>query len=220
MVISETEVSGAMVVGDICHIHAASNEGPRANPEISEQERDNPSNLLLLCPTHHRIVDGQHETYPPDLLRSWKVKQEREHRAAISKNIIAIGHAELEVAAKALMNFSAGVSQSLLLIPPEEKIKKNGLGTASAELLRIGTAKSQEVSDMLSRAIQLDQEFPDRLRNGFVTKYLELKSDGVKGDALFSEMYQWAGNNGGDDRKAAGLCVLSHLFMICDVFEK
>ena len=35
----------------------------------------------MFCPTHHVIVDGQHETYPAELLKQWK----EEHEANVGK---------------------------------------------------------------------------------------------------------------------------------------
>ena len=44
---------------------------------------------------------------------------------------------------------------------------------------------------------------------------------GLSGDDLFYEMYEWAAGGGENlGRQAAGLCILSHLFILCDVFEK
>ena len=72
----ETEKSDAHVTGEICHIYAISPEGPRGNPGLTQQEINAPDNLILLCPYHHAIVDGQHETYSADMLKQWKQMHE------------------------------------------------------------------------------------------------------------------------------------------------
>jgi hypothetical protein len=116
-----------------------------------------------------------------------------------------------------VVDSSGGLKQ----IPPEEKIKKNGLNATSEMLLKMGAAKSAEVEEVLLKASQLDEGFPDRLREGFVAQYAAYVAEGFKGDDLFLAMHEWAGGAGKDAaRQAAGLCVLSHLFIICDVFEK
>jgi hypothetical protein len=51
------EASGN-VLGEMCHIRARSPDGPRYDPEQTEEERHGFGNLVLLCPTHHAIVDG------------------------------------------------------------------------------------------------------------------------------------------------------------------
>lgn len=67
-----TEYSDALIIGQICHIHAISSDGPRGSTSLSISERNSYENLILLCPTHHVKVDGQYETYPPEMLKQWK----------------------------------------------------------------------------------------------------------------------------------------------------
>src|SRR5258708_5106404 len=57
---SGTEFSGDLVVGQIAHIYALADNGPRGKPGLTARERNGPDNLILLCPTHHVVVDGQH----------------------------------------------------------------------------------------------------------------------------------------------------------------
>ena len=109
----------------------------------------------------------------------------------------------------------------LKTIPPGEKIHKNGLGTTSALLLTMGAANSADVEAVLLKATQLDSKFANNLREGFVTRYRDFVTEGLTGDDLFMAMYEWAGGASRDKhREAAGLCILAHLFIICDVFEK
>jgi hypothetical protein len=215
-----TDKSDELVVGQICHIYAVSNDGPRGKIGLSEAERNDPKNLILCCPTHHVVVDGQHETYPASLLLNWKAKQERAYGESLTEKMSAIGYAELEVAAKALMSASDSADQDVSIIPPKEKIALNSLSPMVAMLIRMGTAKSKEVAEVLLNGAQLDGGFPDRLRNGFAQKYNELVQNDYESDELFYAMYEWAGGDGAPSRQAAGLFILSHLFVICDVFEK
>jgi len=218
----KTKVSDALVVGQIAHIYALSDDGPRGCKTMTEKERNMPDNLMLFCPTHHVVVDGQHQTYPAVLLLKWKARHEWPYQEALSGAISDIGYAELEVSATALMSSSNSFADgSLTRIPPQEKIDRNGLGTTSAMFLTMGAAKSREVEQVIIQAAQLDAGFPDRLRQGFVAQYLKLVAEGLEGDDLFVAMYAWAGGTRGDKRReAAGLCILSHLFIICDVFKK
>jgi hypothetical protein len=216
-----TDLSDELVVGQICHIFAASDDGPRGKSGLTAAQKNAPSNLILCCPTHHVVVDGQHMDYPASDLLEWKRTQERAYRTQLSHSINSIGYSELEIAAKALMSNQAPSASDTKIISPKEKIKKNGLSGSVEFLLNLGTAKSHEVETVLLRAAQLDATFPERLREGFVTRYKELKEDGYNKDDLFYSLYDWAGGGGNDQsREAAGLCILSHLFVICDVFEK
>ena len=82
-----TNDSGAVPIGDICHIYASAEDGPRGKANLTQQELNSPDNLILLCPTHHRVVDRQHETYPADLLKKWKQEHESEEREKLSANM-------------------------------------------------------------------------------------------------------------------------------------
>jgi hypothetical protein len=154
------------------------------------------------------------------MLIGWKRIQERAYRTRLTSSINLIGHAELEVAARALMSSKASSTTSTAIITPKEKIKKNGLQSCEF-LLNLGAAKSHEVEQVLRNAAQLDADFPARLKQGFVSRYKECIREGYENDDLFYALYDWAGGGGQDrQREAAGLCVLSHLFVICDIFEK
>jgi hypothetical protein len=77
------EISDPLVVAQICHIFAASNDGPRSHPDLSEDQRNSADNLILLCPTHHRIVDGQFEKYPVETLKLWKRQHEGKFQSGL-----------------------------------------------------------------------------------------------------------------------------------------
>jgi len=81
VVIGGNAVSRDLVSAQICHIFPVG--GPKAPRATSAPVADlnEADNLLLLCPTHHGIVDGQHQSYPPDMLREWK----RAHEAKVEE---------------------------------------------------------------------------------------------------------------------------------------
>lgn len=62
--------------GQIAHIIAASQKGPRGT-EDSANLQDKIENLMLLCPEHHKLIDGDNRTkYTVDCLREMKRKHE------------------------------------------------------------------------------------------------------------------------------------------------
>ena len=71
-----TEKSNAAVIAQICHIYAISDDGPRGKAGLTNEELNSPDNLILLCPTHHKVVDNQYETYPAEMLKQWKQNHE------------------------------------------------------------------------------------------------------------------------------------------------
>lgn len=222
IIAASTHASPELVVGQIAHIFAISEDGPRGKKGLTDKELNQASNLLLLCPTHHVKVDGQHETYPASLLLDWKTRHEKKYGETVSASITDIGYAELEVAARSLISASSTTKpSSLAIVPPQQKIDKNGLGPASTMFLSMGAAKSKEVAEVLIKTSQLDANFPERLCAGFVARYGEAKAAHLSGDDIFNSLYEWAGGAGSDKvREAAGLCIIAHLFIICDIFEK
>ena len=81
---SRTESSDSAVIAHICHIH--SKNGPRPRADLDEKELNLYENLILLCPTHHVLVDRQEETYTADMLRKWKEEHESEMERRLSVN--------------------------------------------------------------------------------------------------------------------------------------
>lgn len=64
------------VVGQICHICARSPEGPRFDPSQTALARHSFENLILLCGTHHAVVDDDVEAYTVERLRTMKSRHE------------------------------------------------------------------------------------------------------------------------------------------------
>ena len=69
---------GETIVSKICHIEAASQNGPRYNPHMTDDERRDFDNLILLCDECHSIIDNKdNETkYTVSLLKEWKRNHE------------------------------------------------------------------------------------------------------------------------------------------------
>ncbi|WP_141704190.1 hypothetical protein [Planobispora rosea] len=64
---------------DKAHIHAAEKDGPRYDPNMTEADRHSFANIILLCPPHHREIDGVNRgDYSPNLLKWWKADREGE----------------------------------------------------------------------------------------------------------------------------------------------
>jgi hypothetical protein len=67
---------GHTMVGEFCHIRAASPNGPRYDANQAPAERHGFENLLLLCAVHHRVVDTEVGDYPVDRLLKMKADHE------------------------------------------------------------------------------------------------------------------------------------------------
>lgn len=64
------------VTGEICHIHARREGGPRYEASQSEAERHGFDNLILLCRQHHKVIDSQPDIYTAETLREMKAIHE------------------------------------------------------------------------------------------------------------------------------------------------
>jgi hypothetical protein len=67
------------VLGEVCHIQAANPGGQRYNKEQTDEQRRDFQNLLLLCPTHHKVTDNV-RIYTVQVLQEMKRLHERKFR--------------------------------------------------------------------------------------------------------------------------------------------
>jgi hypothetical protein len=66
------------MIGIICHIEAAEQGGLRYNPAQTDKERAHYNNLIVLCGTHHKIIDNADnlDKYTVDALQEMKEAHE------------------------------------------------------------------------------------------------------------------------------------------------
>lgn len=77
------EVGAYTLLGDVAHIHARRDGGPRANSSLPAGSRNHPDNLVLLCLEHHKIVDDHPDLYPVEKLVAIK----KEHELWVRKKL-------------------------------------------------------------------------------------------------------------------------------------
>lgn len=63
-------------LGEMAHIIARSEDGPRGCSSLPSNERDKYSNLILLCPTHHAEIDKNFSDWPVTKMLEIKAKHE------------------------------------------------------------------------------------------------------------------------------------------------
>lgn len=66
----------AVLVGEEAHIVAKSPDGPRGESPLSPEQRDEYSNLILLCPTDHALIDKAPEDFSVSFLLDMKAQHE------------------------------------------------------------------------------------------------------------------------------------------------
>lgn len=76
LVIDETETDDPALIGELAHMVAESENGPRGHSALTIEERNRYSNLILLCRNHHREIDEQPGQWP--VTRLEQTKQDHE----------------------------------------------------------------------------------------------------------------------------------------------
>ena len=221
LVLEADENDPSKVIGKIAHIEAKSDTGPRANLSLSDRERDTYQNLILLCPNHHEMVDARERTHTVDTLRGWKKIREKKIREMLTEEMARVSFAELEIVTQALVNDGQPMSVSTALIPPREKIARNGLSEQTEKLINIGLLQVKQVQQFVETMSGIDHTFVARLTSGFVNEYRKHKRDGLEGDSMFGALSVFSAQGRSDILyQSAGLAVLVYLFERCEVFEQ
>lgn len=204
----------------MAHIEGENPGAARYNANMTDEERNNYQNLILLCPTHHTIIDKDESEYTVGKLKQIKKDHEKWIQDSLRIQIADITFAELDVILKYLtvVDIPHG-DKPITIIPPAKKIKKNDLSGEVVNLITIGMIQRKLIKNYLNKHPDLD--FSVRLSRGFVDKYEDLRQDGLIGDVLFYELWDFASNYSDDfKQKTAGLSVLTYFFELCDVFEE
>ncbi len=218
----KTDRDSAAVLGEIAHIVAHEDEGPRGDPSCPAARRDRYENLILLCPTHHTLVDKQPSTFTISDLRTWK----RQHEVWVAERLLpeAMGRfefRELEVLTLSLVSAPGRPSRDFDPLDPGEKLKRNGLSDMTHHLLAMGFSQARQVREFVAMMTSRDADWPERLKAGFVVEYRSLRNRGFDRDALYQGLCLFARGDRTDMAYwAAGLAVVAYLFETCEVFEK
>lgn len=69
-------------LGEEAHIKGEKEGAARYDSKQSSKERDSYDNLILLCPTHHTLIDSNPEEFPVNLL----IQMKKDHEEQIIKN--------------------------------------------------------------------------------------------------------------------------------------
>jgi len=208
------------LVAQMAHIKGEKPGSARYDAGMADADRNKHENLILVCPSCHKKIDDQPNTYTVEKLVEIKQSHEQWIIESTRNEMTNITFAELGVVTKYLMSGQATTGDSLTLITPRDKIKKNGLSQTAEQLILMGMTQVKQVGSFIEKCP--DIEFADRLRQGFVAEYSRLRNtERISGDDLFNAMHNYASGQSTDfKQRAAGLAVLVYLFEKCEVFEK
>jgi len=82
-------VDSEHVIAEICHIRGRRKAAARFDATMQPKERDGFSNLILLCPTCHTLIDKDRTTYTIDSLIKIKAEHERQSSLKLTPEIAA-----------------------------------------------------------------------------------------------------------------------------------
>jgi hypothetical protein len=217
----EAKVGDDTYVGEAAHIRGEKPGAARYDSSMTDEERDNVRNLIYLCTDHHTIIDKVEADWPAPALHGLKESHEKQVRLAMEEAFADVAFPELQNAVSWVAKQAPAGDGSFDLIPPDEKIKKNDLSNGARHIIAAGLTSRATVAAYVEAEAQLDSDFPERLKAGFLEQYYALRKKGHNGDELFELMCDFAqqGMRRQADR-TAGIAVLIYLFEICDVFEK
>jgi hypothetical protein len=79
----QTEYDPIVIIGEIAHVAASSDDGPRASTGLTAQQRNDYDNLILLCQNCHAVIDGQPGAFPVERVIAIKDAHEAWVRASL-----------------------------------------------------------------------------------------------------------------------------------------
>jgi len=213
-------IDPSAIVGELAHIKGEKLGVKRYDQNMTDQQRNNHENLILVCPSCHTKIDNQPNTYTVEELLRIKSEHEAWVRNSLKSEVINVSFAELSVVTRYLVSGQYNPSISFTVVPPKDKIKKNNLSVEIETLITMGLTQANQVADFINKSP--DVEFGERLKQRFIEQYEKLKNtENLTGDDLFNALLDFSSAGSKDFKeKAAGLSVLVYLFEKCEVFEK
>jgi hypothetical protein len=135
--IVHTPSGRAIGIGELAHVIAWSPDGPRGAERGLDETPDRVENLVLMCPTCHKVADDAPADFPVELLIGW-----RETRASVVRQVAASprfsSRAELAGEVRGLLAANGAIHQQY---GPESQAARDPLSTAAQtwrrEALRI-----------------------------------------------------------------------------------
>lgn len=122
-------IDGITLISQICHIEAASEKGPRFNPDMDDDDRRHYNNLVLLCSECHNIIDNKENEarFPVALLKEWKITHEAKQLDKLKNNISFLKNAISAIADANFDDYEDNTSSDSTVFKIESKITYNNI---------------------------------------------------------------------------------------------
>ena len=222
LTIDSPDGSDATITGQAAHIAGEREGAARFDKSMTDEQRNSQANLIYLCADHHSQIDKQASHFPISMLLEFKAKHEERIRKATEAAFAEVGFPELQRATEWVNHHTANADFSdLTIIPPEEKIRRNGLSNKTRATITMGLSVARTVESFIQEEAMHNPDYPNRLKAGFLEEYFRLRKEGYIEDELFDLMCEFSQRGlNVQHQKTAGLAVLVYMFEKCDIFEK
>ncbi len=180
VLIARDEIS---VTSKICHIEAASEDGPRYNPSMTDSERAHFDNLILLCDECHTIIDNKENEgkYPVALLKEWKKNHESKFLHEQLRNPSLLVQA---INAIADVDFESGTinDESLQVFAISDKISYNNIKRNKC-LIEEYSAYYGKINSLYGELESQGSFKKEKLLRNIRAVYLKIKGKYTQGDS-------------------------------------
>lgn len=206
---------------EAAHIRGERPGAARYDASMTDDQRNSFGNLVYLCPNHHDEIDKNEAQWPTPAVERMKQNHEATIQAALGATMGEVSSADLEVVVRGVHTTTFSEPTDFSITDPSTKMQTNQLSPSTGALLRLGLAASRDVERYLARMSEVDPFVGERLKAAFQAEYRSRHESGLRGDALFEAMREFATRGFAELRlQATALAVLAYLFEACEVFEK
>lgn len=168
------EPSGT-VTGEICHIRSETSRGPRHEKSYPSEQINSPTNLILLCGRHHKIIDTEVATYETKIVLSMKQRHEERGVVEISPQITT--------GAKALL----AKHEAIVIANNSGNVAINSPGAIFATVVNVKTTKAKIVTPTPNGAIGASQPMSAYCKY-LVARYNEYQKADFTGKTAYKYM--------------------------------
>jgi hypothetical protein len=210
-----------VLIGEAAHIRGERPGSARYDATMTDEDRNSYRNLIYLCGDHHTQIDKQESDFPVDRLLRMKAAHETKARTAMQAAFADVAFPELAKATAWVRNVPAPTfPQDYVVVAPDEKLRRNELDDARVTIT-MGLSVARLVHQFVEHEAMMEPDYADRLKSGFLAEYYRLRHEGVRGEALFAGMCEFAQRGlANQTERSAAIAVLVYLFERCEVFEK